>query len=64
LFVLPYLLLCREDSGQLEHDLREVFDAVRYMAKTGCPWRWVPGSPAALGRGLSADAPVARGGLL
>ena len=42
-FVLPYLLLCREDSRQREHDLREVFNAVRYVAKTGCPWRWVPG---------------------
>jgi transposase len=42
-FVLPYLLLCREDAGQREHDLREVFNAVRYVAKTGCPWRWVPG---------------------
>jgi len=42
-FVLPYLLLSREDSGHREHDLREVFNAVRYVAKTGCPWRWVPG---------------------
>jgi transposase len=42
-FVLPYLLLCREDSVHREHDLREVFNAVRYVAKTGCPWRWVPG---------------------
>ena len=23
-FVLPYLLLCREDAGQREHDLRDV----------------------------------------
>jgi transposase len=42
-FVVPYLLLSREDSGHREHDLREVFNAVRYVAKTGCPWRWVPG---------------------
>lgn len=41
--MLPYLLLCREDSGHREHDLREVFNTVRYVAKTGCPWRWVPG---------------------
>ena len=33
-FVLPYLLLCREDSGKREHDLREVFNAVPYVAKT------------------------------
>jgi transposase len=44
-FVLPYLLLCREDSGHREHDLWEVFNALRYVAKTGCPWRWVPGDP-------------------
>jgi hypothetical protein len=41
-FVLPYLLWCREDSVHREHDLREVFNA-RYVAKTGCPSRWVPG---------------------
>lgn len=41
--MLPYLLLCREDTGQREHDLREVFNALRYVARTGCQWRWVPG---------------------
>ena len=30
-FVLPYLLLCREDAGQREHDLRGVYDVVRYV---------------------------------
>ena len=34
-FVLPYLLLCREDSPQREHDLRRVFNGVRYAARTG-----------------------------
>ena len=42
-FVLPYLLLCREDAGQREHDLRDVFDAVRYVARSGCAWRMIPG---------------------
>ena len=42
-FVLPYLLLCREDSGQREHDVREVFNALRYVARSGCAWRMVPG---------------------
>ena len=42
LFVLPYLLLCREDSPQREYDLRAVFNGVRYIAKTGAPWRWMP----------------------
>jgi transposase len=41
-FVLPYLLLSREDSGHREHDLRAVFNGVRYVARTGCPWRWLP----------------------
>ena len=26
------LLLCRKDAGQREHELRDVFDAVRYAA--------------------------------
>ena len=41
--MLPYLLLCREDAGQREHDLRDVFDAVRYVARSGYSWRMIPG---------------------
>ena len=41
-FVLPYLLLCREDSPQRRHDLRSVFNAVRYVARTGGQWRYLP----------------------
>ena len=41
-FTLPYLLLCREDSPQREYELRAVFNAVRWIAKTGSPWRWMP----------------------
>ena len=36
--MLPYLLLWREDAGQREHELRDVFDAVRYVARSGCAW--------------------------
>jgi len=36
-------LLCREDAGQREHYLREVLDPVRYVARSGCAWRVVPG---------------------
>ena len=32
-FVLPHLLLCREDSPQRKYDLRTVFDAVRYASR-------------------------------
>jgi Putative transposase of IS4/5 family (DUF4096) len=31
-----------EDSAHREHDLRAVFNGVRYVARTGCPWRWMP----------------------
>jgi transposase len=40
--VLPYLLLRREDSPQRKHDLRTVFNAVRYAARTGGQWRFLP----------------------
>lgn len=41
-FVVPYLALCREDARQREYPLRAVFNALRYMAKTGCHWRMLP----------------------
>src|SRR5260370_42077378 len=41
-FVLPYLLLCHEDSPQRKHELRTVFNAVRYVARTGGQWRVLP----------------------
>ena len=41
-FVLPYLLLCREDSLQRRHDLRTAFNGVRFVARTGAQWRYVP----------------------
>jgi transposase len=41
-FVAPYLALCREDAAQRDYPLRAVFNAVRYVAKSGCPWRMLP----------------------
>lgn len=41
-FVAPYLALVRPDSPQRTHDLREVFNALRYMIRTGIPWRYMP----------------------
>jgi len=41
-FLLPYLSLMRQDAPQRAHDLREVFNAVRYVVKTGCQWRMLP----------------------
>lgn len=41
-FVAPYLALMREDAPQREYPLREVFNGLRYVVKTGAPWRWMP----------------------
>jgi transposase len=40
--VAPYLALLRESSGQRDHDLREVFNGLRFIVKTGAPWRFMP----------------------
>jgi transposase len=40
--VVPYLTLLPEDSDQRTHLLREVFNGLRYIVKTGAPWRWMP----------------------
>jgi transposase len=40
--VAPYLALLPEDAPQREHPLREVFNGLRYIVKTGAPWRWMP----------------------
>ncbi len=41
-FLLPYLSLMREDAPQRDHPLRELFNALRFVVKTGCQWRFVP----------------------
>ena len=41
-FVAPYLALVREDAPQRRHDLREVFNALRWLARTGAEWRLLP----------------------
>src|SRR5688572_15810843 len=40
--IAPYLTLLREEAGQREPSLREVFNGLRYVVKTGAPWRWMP----------------------
>lgn len=40
--VAPYLTLLPEEARQREHPLREVFNGLRYIVKTGAPWRWMP----------------------
>jgi transposase len=41
-FAAPYLALVREDAPQREHNLREVYNGLRYLVKCGCPWRYLP----------------------
>ena len=41
-FIAPYLTLVRADSPQRTHDLREVFNALRYVVRTGIAWRYLP----------------------
>ena len=41
-FVAPYLTLMREDAPQREHPLRELFNGMRFVVRTGAPWRWMP----------------------
>lgn len=40
--VAPYLALCREDAEQREYPLRDVFNGLRYVVRTGCQWRYLP----------------------
>jgi len=41
-FVRPYLTLMRADAPQRRHDLRAVFDALRWVVRTGAQWDDLP----------------------
>jgi transposase len=41
-FVSPYLVLMTEAAPQRTHDLREVFNGLRWIVRTGAPWRMLP----------------------
>jgi len=40
--VAPYLTLMTEDAPQREYPLREVFNGLRWIIRTGAQWRWLP----------------------
>ncbi|WP_104992617.1 IS5 family transposase [Deinococcus sp. NW-56] len=42
LFLLPYLLLSRADAGQRKHPIRDVLNALLWMARTGAQWSYLP----------------------
>ncbi len=41
-FVAPYLTLMKESAPQRDYDLREVFNALRWIIRVGAPWRMMP----------------------
>jgi transposase len=41
-FVVPYLTLMTAAAPQRTHDLRAVFNALRYLVRTGVQWRALP----------------------
>jgi transposase len=41
-FLLPHLTLMRADAPQRQYLLRDLFDAVRYVVRTGCQWDFLP----------------------
>jgi transposase len=41
-FVASYLALLREDALQRSHALRDVFNGLRWIVRTGSPWRYMP----------------------
>ncbi len=41
-FAAPYLTLMTEEAPQREYPLREVFNGLRWMIRTGAPWRLMP----------------------
>ncbi|SRR5712692_1838499 len=41
-FAAPYLTLMTEDAPQRVHDLREVFNGLRWLVRSGASWRMLP----------------------
>jgi transposase len=41
-FVAPYLTLMTPHAPQRTHELREVFNALRWLVRAGAPWRLLP----------------------
>jgi transposase len=41
-FCAPYLTLMNEQAPQRKHALRDIFNALRWLVRAGCPWRMMP----------------------
>lgn len=42
-FAASYLSLMTPDAPQREYEVREEFDALRWLVRTGAAWRYLPG---------------------
>lgn len=42
-FACPYLTLMDPDAPQRLYSMRDLFDALRWLARAGAPWRMLPG---------------------
>jgi transposase len=40
--VAPYLTLMTEEAPQREYSLREVFNGLRWLVRSGATWRMMP----------------------
>lgn len=59
-FLAPYLALMREDAPQRRYPLRELFNELRDIARTGLPWRYLPpGLPQRLAEVVKGFHPIA-----
>jgi len=41
-FAAPYLTLMNKDAPQRRYELREMFNALRWIVRAGAPWRLLP----------------------
>jgi transposase len=41
-FLAPFLTLMTEEAPQRDYPLRDVFDGLRYIVRSGAPWRFLP----------------------
>ena len=41
-FVAPYLTLMTAEAPQRTDELREVFNGLRWLVRSGAPWRYLP----------------------
>lgn len=41
-FCVPYLTLMKEQAPQRKHSLRQIFNGLRWLVRSGSPWRLMP----------------------